>query len=59
MKQLFKYIRYRICRSIYYSDYCPIENRKNYKKIFMNVILAIGLCIGSMVLMISLFLLGL
>lgn len=29
--KLLKYIRYRICRSIYYADQCPNDCRKNYK----------------------------
>ena len=32
MKKLFRYIRHRICRSIYYADHCPIDNRKNYPR---------------------------
>lgn len=39
MKKLFKYIRYRICRSIYYADQCPIENRKNYRRIITEFLL--------------------
>ena len=52
MKKLFRYIRYRICRSIYYADYCPIDNRKNYRKIAENLIAALGLCLSGLVVMI-------
>ena len=48
-----RYIRYRICRSIYYADQCPMDNRKNYKEIGRNILHACGLgvCVlGFMVL---------
>lgn len=48
-----RYIRYRICRSIYYADQCPMDNRKNYKEIGRNILRACGLgvCVlGFMVL---------
>ena len=45
MKKLFRYIRHRICRSIYYADHCPIDNRKNYRQMFENFIAAVGLSI--------------
>ena len=37
-----RYIRYRVCRSIYYADQCPVENRKNYSTIGKTVAAAIG-----------------
>ena len=58
MKKLFKYIRFRICRSIYYADWCPMENRKSYRKIFENFIAALGLTLSSIVILILLFLIG-
>ena len=33
MKRQFKYIRYRICRNIYYADQCPRDCQKNYGNI--------------------------
>ena len=48
-----RYIRYRICRSIYYADQCPMDNRKNYKEIGRNILCTCGLgvCVlGFMVL---------
>ena len=51
MKKELRYIRYRICRSIYYADQCPVDNRKNFKEIAKNVGIAFGLCcVGSAVL---------
>ena len=58
MKKLFKYIRFRICRSIYYADWCPMENRKNYRKIFENFLAALGLTLSGVVALILLFLMG-
>ena len=46
MRKEFRYIRYRICRSIYYAYQCPIDNRKNYNNIGKNILCACGLGIG-------------
>lgn len=37
IKRELRYIRYRICRSIYYADQCPKDNRKNYSAMFNNL----------------------
>lgn len=58
MKKLFKHIRHRICRNIYYIDWCPMENRKNYRKIFENFLAALGLGLSGVVALILLFLIG-
>ena len=58
MKKLFRHIRHRICRSIYYADWCPMDNRKNYRKIFENFLAALGLTLSSIVALILLFLIG-
>ena len=58
MKKLFKYIRFRICRSIYYADYCPIDNRKNYRQMFENFLAALGLTLSGVAALILLFLIG-
>lgn len=58
MKKLFRHVRYRICRSIYYADWCPMDNRKNYRKIFENFLAALGLTLSSIVALILLFLIG-
>ena len=42
MKREFRYIRYRICRSIYYADQCPMDNRKNYSNIGRDILCAWG-----------------
>lgn len=58
MKKLFRHIRHRICRNIYYADLCPMDNRKNYRKIFENFLAALGLGFSGMVALILLFLIG-
>lgn len=53
IKREIRYIRYRICRSIYYADQCPNDCRKNYTNIGKNILLAcgFGICVlGFMVL---------
>ena len=52
MEKLFKYIRYRICRSIYYADQCPMDSRKNYRQMFENFIAALGLTLSGLVIVI-------
>ena len=46
IKKEIRYIRYRICRSIYYADQCPNDCRKNYSDIGKNILLACGLGVG-------------
>lgn len=46
MKRELRYIRYRICRSIYYADQCPNDCRKNYNEIGKTILCACGLGIG-------------
>lgn len=49
MKKELRYIRYKICRNIYYADQCPLDNRKNYKNIIKNSLIgfAFGIvCLG-------------
>ena len=57
MKRELRYIRYRICRSIYYADQCPMDNRKSYSNIGKNILCACGFSIvvlGFMVLAVGL-----
>lgn len=42
MKKELRYIRYRICRNIYYADQCPKDNRKNYSAIGKNILSALA-----------------
>ena len=58
MKKLFRYIRHRICRNIYYADHCPIDNRKNYRQMFENFIAALGLTLSGLVVMILFCMMG-
>ena len=51
MRRELKYIRYRICRSIYYADQCPTDNKKNYNAIGNNILSALGLGVCGLVFM--------
>ena len=42
MRRELRYIRYRICRSIYYADQCPNDCRKNYNNIGKNILSALA-----------------
>ena len=44
IKRELRYIRYRICRSIYYADHCPKDCRKNYSAIGQNILGGLALC---------------
>lgn len=46
IKRELRYIRYRICRDIYYADQCPKDCRKNYNNIGKNILYACGLGVG-------------
>ena len=46
MKKELRYIRYRICRSIYYADQCPMDNRKNRNNFAKNAMCVFGMGIG-------------
>ena len=58
MKKLFRHIRFRICRSIYYADWCRMDNRKNYHQMFENFIAALGLTLSGLVIVILFCLMG-
>lgn len=49
MKRELRYIRYRICRSIYYADQCPNDCRKNYNNIGKNILSALVLGVAGFV----------
>lgn len=49
MKRELRYIRYRICRSIYYADQCPNDCRKNYNNIGKNILSALALGVAGFV----------
>ena len=44
IKKELRYIRYKICRSIYYADQCPKENRRNVNNIIKQI--SGGLCVA-------------
>ena len=56
MKRMFRRIRHRICRAIYYFDWCPLENRKNYKQIIIDFLACLGLCFTAISIFLALFL---
>lgn len=58
MKKELRYIRYKICRNIYYADQCPKDNRRNYNELARNALCALGLCGVGLVLMILLVLMA-
>ena len=58
MKKLFRHIRHHICRNIYYADWCPMNNRKNYRKIFENFLAVLGLTFSCIIILVLLFLIG-
>lgn len=45
MKKMFRHIRYRVCRTIYYADQCPRDCRKNYGKLAMMALQGALFCI--------------
>ena len=51
MNKAFKRIRHKVCRTIYYFDQCPFDNRKSYRKIADNVLSAAILVIVFITLM--------
>lgn len=51
IKRELRYIRYRICRNIYYADQCPADNRKNYYNIGKTILCATGMSIAGLALL--------
>lgn len=43
IKRELRYIRYKVCRNIYYADQCPNDCRKNYRNIGKNILSALVL----------------
>ena len=52
MKRELRYIRYRICRSIYYADQCPNDCRKNYRGIGKSILMASGMFVFGLMAMV-------
>jgi hypothetical protein len=46
VKRELRYIRYRICRDIYYADQCPKDCRKNFTGIAKNLAGIALMCVG-------------
>lgn len=51
MNKAFKRIRHRVCRTIYYFDQCPFDNRKNYRNIAGNAFSGVMLVTAFIALM--------
>jgi hypothetical protein len=57
MKKQFRYIRYRICRNIYYADQCPRDCQKNYSdiaKTIASVIAILPILLLAMIVLVKL-----
>ena len=52
IKRELRYIRYRICRSIYYADQCPNDCRKNYRNIGKSILMASGMFVFGLMTMV-------
>lgn len=46
MKKMLKRIRRNVCRTIYYADFCPVDNRRNYRELAENALLALVMTLG-------------
>ena len=44
LKKELRYIRYKICRSIYYADQCPADNKRNYVNLAKSALCAVAMC---------------
>lgn len=51
MNKAFKRIRHKVCRTIYYFDQCPFDNRKSYRKIANNALFGMILVTAFIALM--------
>lgn len=57
IKRELRYIRYKICRSIYYADQCPNDCRKNYNAIGTKILSAVAMCaVGLMAMIVAVLL---
>lgn len=57
IKRELRYIRYKVCRNIYYADQCPNDCRKNYRNIGESILMASGMFVfGLMAIVIAVLL---
>ena len=57
IKRELRYIRYKVCRNIYYADQCPNDCRKNYRDIGKSILMASGMfAFGLMAMVIAVLL---
>lgn len=58
MNKAFKRIRHKVCRTIYYFDQCPFDNRKSFRKIADNAFSGVALVTAFVLLMAVCLLIG-
>ena len=52
IKRELRYIRYKVCRNIYYADQCPNDCRKNYHNIGKSILMASGMFVFGLMAMV-------
>lgn len=52
IKRELRYIRYKVCRNIYYADQCPNDCRKNYRDIGKSILMASGMFVFGLMAMV-------
>lgn len=52
IKRELRYIRYKVCRNIYYADQCPSDCRKNYRDIGKSILMASGMFVFGLMAMV-------
>lgn len=52
IKKELRYIRYKVCRNIYYADQCPNDCRKNYRNIGKSILMASGMFVFGLMAMV-------
>ena len=52
IKRELRYIRYKVCRNIYYADQCPNDCRKNYRDIGKSILMSSGMFVFGLMAMV-------
>lgn len=52
IKRELRYIRYKVCRNIYYADQCPNDCRKNYRDLGKSILMASGMFVVGLMAMV-------
>lgn len=58
IRRYFRYIRYKVCRYIYYLDACPKQFRKDYKALILEGLACVALCFAGVAFFMWMFLLA-